>query len=56
MEQLDEEGHAIGFHNGKWKGSTGARILARGCKIGTLYMTTNIRETINEAFGYRLDH
>jgi hypothetical protein len=53
MGQLDEEGHAISFHGGKWKVSTGARILARGYKTGTLYMTTNIKDTVNEAFGYR---
>jgi hypothetical protein len=35
--QLDEEVHVIGFHGGKWKVSTEARILARGYKIGTLY-------------------
>jgi hypothetical protein len=31
----------------------GARILARGYKTSTLYMTTNIRDTVNEAFGHR---
>jgi hypothetical protein len=51
--QLDEEGHAISFHNGKWNVSMGARILARGYKTSTLYMTTNIRDTVNEAFGHR---
>jgi len=51
--QLDEDEHAISFHGGKWKVSTGARILARGYKIGTLYMTTNIRDTVNEAFGHK---
>jgi hypothetical protein len=35
------------------KVSTRARILARGYKIGTRYMTTNIRDTVNEAFGYK---
>jgi hypothetical protein len=51
--QLDEEWHAISFHGGRWKVSTRARILARGYKICTLYMTTNIRDTVNEAFGHR---
>jgi hypothetical protein len=41
--QLDEEWHDISFHGSKWKVSTGAKILARGYKIGTLYMTTSIR-------------
>jgi hypothetical protein len=44
--QLDDEGHAINFHGGKWKISIGARIVARGCKTDTLYMTTNTRDTV----------
>jgi len=51
--QLDEEGHAISFHGGRWKVSMEARILARGYKTGTLYTTTNIRDTVNEAFDHR---
>jgi hypothetical protein len=51
--QLDEDGHVISFHGGKWKVSTRAKILARGYKTGTLYMTTNIIDTVNEAFGHR---
>jgi hypothetical protein len=43
MGQLDEEWHAISFYGSKWKVSTGAKILARGYKIGTIYMTTSIR-------------
>lgn len=42
----DDEGHAINFHGGKWKISIGARIVARGCKTDTLYMTTNTRDTV----------
>lgn len=53
MGQLDEDEHVISFHGGKWKVSTRAKILARGYKIGTLYMTTNIRDTVNEAFVHR---
>jgi len=53
MGQLDEEEHAISFHGGRWKASTGAKILARGYKTCTLYMTRNIRDTVNEAFGHR---
>jgi hypothetical protein len=44
--QLDEEGHSIHFHGGKWKVSKGARILARGHKTGTLYMTTNSKDIV----------
>jgi len=51
--KLDEEGHTINFHGGKWKVSTGARILTRWYETGTLYMTTNIRDANNEAFGHR---
>jgi len=50
---MDEEGHTISFHGGKWKVSTRARILARGYKTSTLYMTTNIKDIVNEAFSYR---
>jgi hypothetical protein len=44
--QLDDEGHGIHFHVGKWKVSMGARIIALGEKTGTLYMTTDMRDTI----------
>jgi hypothetical protein len=50
--QLDEEGHAISFHGGSWKVGAGARILARGYKTSTLYMTTN-GDIVNETFGHR---
>ena len=44
--QLDDEGHAILFIGGTWKVTKGARVLARGKKIGTLYMTSSPRDTI----------
>jgi hypothetical protein len=44
--QLDDEGHNINFHGDKWKVNMGARILAQGYKIDTLYMTTNIGDMI----------
>lgn len=44
--QLDDEGHVVNFHGSKWKVRTGARILAHGYKIGTLYMTTNIWDIV----------
>jgi hypothetical protein len=53
MGQLDEEVCAISFHGGKWKFSTRARILARGYKTNTFYMTTNIRDIVNESFDHR---
>ena len=46
MVQLDDEGYSIHFHGRKWKVSKGAWILAHGHKMGTLYMTTNNRDTI----------
>ena len=42
--QLDDEGHAILFVGGTWKVTKGARVLARGKKTGTLYMT-HVQET-----------
>ena len=44
--QLDDEGHAILFVGGTWKVTKGARVLARGKKTGTLYMTSSPRDTI----------
>jgi hypothetical protein len=46
VRQLDDEGHSINFHGGKWKVSIGAKILAHGYKTSTLYMTTNIRDIV----------
>ena len=44
--QLDDEGHVILFIGGTWKVTKGARILARGKKTDTLYMTSSPRDTI----------
>ena len=46
IERLDDEGHAILFVGGTWKVTKGARVLARGKKTGTLYMTSSRREII----------
>ena len=44
--QLDDEGHAILFVGDTWKVTKGARVLARGKKTGTLYMTSSPKDTI----------
>ena len=44
--QLDDEEHAILFIGGTWKVTKGAKVLARGKKTGTLYMTSSLRDTI----------
>ena len=44
--QLDDEGHAILFVGGTWKVTKGARVLDRGKKTGTMYMTSSPRDTI----------
>ena len=44
--QLDDEWHAILFVGDTWKVTKGARVLAHGKKIGTLYMTSSPRDTI----------
>ncbi|GKE10207.1 hypothetical protein Tco_1413758, partial [Tanacetum coccineum] len=36
--QLDNEGYHIGFGDQMWKVTKGSRVIARGCKRGTLYM------------------
>ncbi|RVW63690.1 Retrovirus-related Pol polyprotein from transposon TNT 1-94 [Vitis vinifera] len=43
---LEVVGHAILFVGGTWKVTKGARVLARGKKTGTLYMTSCPRDTI----------
>ena len=43
--QLNDEGHAILFVGGTWKVTKGARVLARGKKTRTLYMTSSPRDT-----------
>ena len=44
--QLDDKGHAILFVGGTWKVTKGVRVLARGKKTSTLYMTSSPRDTI----------
>ena len=44
--QLDDERHAILFVGGTWKVTKKARVLARGRKTSTLYMTSSPRDTI----------
>ena len=44
--QFDDEGYAILFVGGTWKVTNGARVLARGKKTGTLYMTSSPRDII----------
>ena len=44
--QLDDEGHAIKFVGGTSKVTNRTRVLSRGKKIGTLYMTSSPRDTI----------
>ena len=47
--QLDDEGHAILFVGGTWKVIKGVRVLARGNKTGTLYITSSLRDIIAAA-------
>ena len=46
VEQLDNKGHAKLFVGGTWNVTKEARVLARGKKTGTLYMTSSPRDTI----------
>lgn len=39
--QLDDEAYAISFVGDLWKITKGTMVVARGKKVGTLYMTTN---------------
>ena len=44
--QLNDEGHAILFVGRTWKVTNGVRVLARGKKTDTMYMTSSPRDTI----------
>ncbi|RVW95743.1 Retrovirus-related Pol polyprotein from transposon TNT 1-94 [Vitis vinifera] len=44
------EGHAILFVGGTWKVTKGSRVLVRGKKTSTLYMTSCPRDTIAVAY------
>ena len=46
VRQLDDKGYAILFIGGTWTVTKGARVLARGKKTGTLYMTSSPRDII----------
>nr|POF25368.1 retrovirus-related pol polyprotein from transposon tnt 1-94 [Quercus suber] len=46
---LDVVGHAILFVSDTWKVTKGVRVLARGKKIGILYMTSSSRDTVTVA-------
>ena len=46
VEQLDNKGHAKLFVGGTWKVTKEVRVLARGKKTGTLYITSSPRDTI----------
>jgi hypothetical protein len=41
MGQLDEEGYSTVFGNGRWSVTKGALVVARGKKVGTLYLASN---------------
>nr|GEX69385.1 retrovirus-related Pol polyprotein from transposon TNT 1-94 [Tanacetum cinerariifolium] len=41
--QLDNEGYHIGFCDQKWKVTRGSRVIARGCKRGTLIWQLSVR-------------
>ena len=44
--QLVDEGHTVNFSGGSWKANKGAMVVARGNKIGTLYMTSCFKDTL----------
>ena len=47
--QLDDEGFVTTFVNGCWKITKGAMVIARGSKMGTLYMTANDKDMVRVA-------
>ena len=44
--QLDDEGFVTTFVNGCWKITKGVMVIARGSKMGTLYMIVNDKEIV----------
>ncbi|CAM8956737.1 unnamed protein product [Rhodiola kirilowii] len=44
--QLDDEGYAVTFGCSTYKITKGSMVIARGKKEGTLYMTSNLQESI----------
>ena len=49
MSQIDSAGYTTVFGGGSWKVIKGAMIVAQGRKVGTLYMTSESRDTISIA-------
>ena len=58
VSQLDDEGIQASFGSGSWKITKGVRIVARGQKNGTLYLTdeSNLFATISTAENSTLWH
>ena len=46
MGQIDDEGYTTVFGGGQWKVIKGALVVARGKKVGTLYLTPGQTDTI----------
>ena len=46
MSQIDSAGYTIVFGGGSWKVIKAAMIVARGRKVGTLYTSSESRDTI----------
>ena len=49
MSQIDSAGYTTVFEEGSWKVIKGAMIVAQSRKVGTLYMTSESRDTISIA-------
>ncbi|WCJ44212.1 Retrovirus-related Pol polyprotein from transposon TNT 1-94 [Euphorbia peplus] len=45
--QLDDEGYCVVFVGGNWKISKGSMVVARGEKVGSLYVTDNVCNSID---------
>jgi len=46
MSQLDSEGYKIIFEKDSWRIMKGAMVIARGTKMGTLYLTDNSEDLV----------
>ena len=46
LGQLDGEGYVTIFIGGSWKITKDAIVMVRGNKMGTLYMTSNIKDMV----------
>ena len=46
VSQIDDDGYTTVFGSNSWEITEGNRVMARGSKVGTLYMTAESKDTV----------